>query len=459
MGRVGRRSSNSRIHHLLNYSDKKLFIVFFILAAALVVDNSFSQVADLVRDQIVSFWGWVLFVAIAATYATCQFLIMEMIRTKIKERGSGANRISMVITIVQYVLISIIVFLIVQMVVSSQYYKDLLTATTTISWISALFLTTLLTVRLLSWYKTHKQPIVLLYGLAAACMVLTGIATIVFFDAVLLTKDPLIFPESEVLFNPGYEEGAPIFYALDLIYYSQTVYILLLWGGTVLLLYHNYKRVGQAKFWTLVSLPVIAFMSIFLSFYQDIAPTSPVTEAISSNFFIPILLLLYSGYGVSVIWGLSFIFVGRILKHGINARAYMIIAGFGFILFGITSVASVSFPAYPPYGISTMAALPLSMFMVLIGLSYSAISVAQDQTLRTSIRKSVKDMKFLESIGTAQIEQDLQKRVLTIAKKNSDVMTEQTGVQPSLTEDEMKEYLVMVVNEIKRTEHDATQKK
>lgn len=99
------------------------------------------------------------------------------------------------------------------------------------------------------------------------------------------------------------------------------------------------------------------------------------------------------------------------------------------------------------------------MFMVLIGLSYSAISVAQDQTLRTSIRKSVKDMKFLQSIGTAQIEQDLQKRVLTIAKKNSDVMTEQTGVQPSLTEDEMKEYLDMVVSEVKRTEHDATQKK
>jgi transcription initiation factor IIE alpha subunit len=63
-------------------------------------------------------------------------------------------------------------------------------------------------------------------------------------------------------------------------------------------------------------------------------------------------------------------------------------------------------------------------------------------------------MKFLESIGTAQMEQELQKRVLTIAKENSDVMTEETGVQPSLTEDEMKEYLNMVVNEIRRTKHD-----
>ena len=69
-------------------------------------------------------------------------------------------------------------------------------------------------------------------------------------------------------------------------------------------------------------------------------------------------------------------------------------------------------------------------------------------------------MKFLESIGTDQMEQELQKKVLTIAKENSDVMTEKTGIQPSLTEDEMKEYLDMVVNEIKRTGmNDTTQKK
>jgi hypothetical protein len=68
-------------------------------------------------------------------------------------------------------------------------------------------------------------------------------------------------------------------------------------------------------------------------------------------------------------------------------------------------------------------------------------------------------MKFLESIGTAQMEQELQKRVLTIAKENSDDMTEETGVQPSLTEDQMKEYLDMVSNEVKRTKHDTLQKK
>ena len=87
--------------------------------------------------------------------------------------------------------------------------------------------------------------------------------------------------------------------------------------------------------------------------------------------------------------------------------------------------------------------------MILSGLSYSAISVAQDAALRRSIRKNVRDMKFIENIGTAQMEQELQKRVLTIAKKNSDIMTEETGVQPSLSEDDMKQYLEEVLKEIK----------
>jgi hypothetical protein len=168
------------------------------------------------------------------------------------------------------------------------------------------------------------------------------------------------------------------------------------------------------------------------------------------------LLLLYSGIAVGVVIGLGFILIGRFLKHGTDARAYMIIAGFGFMIFFNTSVAQIDQTPYPPYGIVSLSATPLSVFMIVVGLSYSAISVAQDQTLRQIVRKSAKDMKFLESIGSAQMEQELQERVLIITKKISDNMVEETGVQPSLTEDEMKEYLNMVVNEVKHIRHDDT---
>lgn len=417
---------------------------------ALIAENSFSQVADIVRDQIVSFWGVVLFIAISVVYAFGQFFILEIIKAKNREVSGSIGISENVTTIVQYILTSIIVFAILEVLFSSQYHRDLLIASITISYGAAIFLTVLLTWKLLFWYKIYKRPIVLLYGLAAVFIVLTHISTLIWSDAVLLQKESVVLPESEVLFDPGFEEGSAVYFILSILYYFQTTFILLLWGGTVLLLYHNFKRIGRVKFWILVSLPIVSFMSIFISFYQDIAPTSPVTEAISSNFMIPILLLNYSGLAVGVIFGLSFMLIGRFLKHGIHSRDYMIVAGFGFMIFTWANGATLIQAAYPPYGIATVSALPLSLFMILNGLSYSAVSVAQDITLRRSIRKNVKDMKFLESIGTAQMEQELQKRVLTIAKKNSEIMTEETGVQPSLSEDDMKQYLEEeVIQEIK----------
>ena len=454
-------NSNSRLHHIVNYySERKLFVVFFVLMVALIVDNSFSINADIFRDQIVSFWGVVLFVAIFAVYAFGLFFILEMVKAKNRQVSGSIGISENVTTIVQYALISIIVIVILEVLFSAQYHSDLLIASTTISHGVAIFLAALLAWKLFSWYKIHKkQSLVLLFGLAAALISFTSISYLFWSDAVLVTKASIVFPASEVTFNPGYEEGSLLNLLDYVLHGTLTAFVLLLWGGTVVMLYHNFKRIGQVKFWVLVTLPVISFMGILTVIIQEIAPTSLAPILTPSNLMIPLWLLYYSGLSMGVVIGLAFILIGRFLKNGSHSRDYMIITGFGFMIFIWAYSAILTQAAYPPYGIATISALPLSLFMILNGLSYSAISVAQDQTLLRSIRKSLKDMKFLESIGRAQMEQDLQKKVLTIAKKNSDVMKEKTGVQPSLTEDEMKEYLNMVVSEIKRTEHDARQKK
>jgi hypothetical protein len=194
-----RKKNYSRIYHVLNYTDRKLFIVFFVLMVALIAENSFSQVADIVRDQIVSFWGVVLFVATSVVYAFGQFFILEIVKAKNREVSGSIGISENVITIVQYILTAIIVFVILEVLFRSQYHRDLLIASITISYGAAIFLTVLLTWKLLSWYKIHKQPIVLLYGLRAAFIVLTHISTLIWSDAVLIQKASVVFPESEVL--------------------------------------------------------------------------------------------------------------------------------------------------------------------------------------------------------------------------------------------------------------------
>lgn len=88
----------------------------------------------------------------------------------------------------------------------------------------------------------------------------------------------------------------------------------------------------------------------------------------------------------------------------------------------------------------------------LLGLYSSAITVSQDTALRLSIRKSLTDQaKFLDSMGSAHMEQELQSTVIKIAKKHSDVLTEKTGVDASMTESDIKEYMAMVLNEIHKS--------
>ena len=48
------------------------------------------------------------------------------------------------------------------------------------------------------------------------------------------------------------------------------------------------------------------------------------------------------------------------------------------------------------------------------------------------------------------MEQEIQKKVITFTKRIQDNMTEETGIQSSLTDEDMKEYLEQVIREVKK---------
>ena len=59
--------------------------------------------------------------------------------------------------------------------------------------------------------------------------------------------------------------------------------------------------------------------------------------------------------------------------------------------------------------------------------------------------------KLLYSVGTAQMERELQTSVLTIAKKTSDELKENSGIEASLSEDDIRDYMSLVIKELKRS--------
>ena len=162
-----------------------------------------------------------------------------------------------------------------------------------------------------------------------------------------------------------------------------------------------------------------------------------------------IIIFNFATIFTGVIFGVAFLSVAKTLKKDSDLRNHMIIAAWGFTLFYIAGSATASQAAYPPYGLASISFVGLSCYLIYSGLYSSAVTISQDIALRNSIRKSVNEQsKLLHGMGTAQMQQELESKVLTINKKVSNMMEEETGVEPSMTDEDIKEHIEMVRKEI-----------
>lgn len=90
--------------------------------------------------------------------------------------------------------------------------------------------------------------------------------------------------------------------------------------------------------------------------------------------------------------------------------------------------------------------------MILLGLYSSAISVSTDIELRKSIKKStLRESKFLDSMGIAQMDKELMKRMVLKAREEQKERTQESGVVASLGEED-------IINIVKETESNVRDK-
>jgi|GEM_PF-2827171 len=102
---------------------------------------------------------------------------------------------------------------------------------------------------------------------------------------------------------------------------------------------------------------------------------------------------------------------------------------------------------YPPFGFITQAFIPLGAFLLLVGIFSSAKVISRDSAVRKEFYKSASSqLSLLKTIGISQMEKELEKDVKAVEKKVS--VSEPTGDIPQLEEQEAKEILHDVLNEL-----------
>jgi len=136
---------------------RKLLVLFAVVIATILIDSEVGVVSDFIPEKISSSAGISLFVCIAIIFAICGFFILSYVKQISKESGATIlhlTRTHKLVTVVQYVLVAIIAFVVLQIVIALQYNTFPLALIISISYGLWIMTMALLARAFYSWYKS-----------------------------------------------------------------------------------------------------------------------------------------------------------------------------------------------------------------------------------------------------------------------------------------------------------------
>lgn len=428
----------------LDKYDKNMLVAIFVVVTILTTDTMISQVADYLAPQLISSTSIILFCIFCIAGGITQYFILQYAKRKIRyqySKSSPTRRMHKVVTVIQYSLFAVVLYLIFQILYSSSYSSYLLVGLTVGSYFLGTGLMSYFAYKFLSWYLSNKNSlIVLLYSISFSLIALASSLAVTGDLYNFASKPTTVFPTSVVEF-PSNEEGTIPFFLNTIYHYLDLFSFVFVWGATVLLL-HEYIRRWRLRHWILVSFPLVYFLSTFVDF---VGIYTPATDSEWITYYIYASLNSTAG---GLLFGFAFLIVARYI-HNNTVKGYIIITAYGFVLLFISNQVTLVASSFPPFGAATITYFGLSSYLALIGLYTAALSVSQDASLRKSIKKSVIDKsKLLGSIGHAEMQQEIEKWVRVVDRTDNEI-----NIPGSMTEDDIRIYIQDILYKVRKKTH------
>jgi drug/metabolite transporter superfamily protein YnfA len=427
----------------IRISNKTFIIIAAVTISFLSVELLLSNIS--LATSVSSYENIVIFVLVAIMFIVGQHLIFAFLRNNTRTVVNKSTSISLLAKAIipfQYFLVAIILFIIFQMLVESRYSTWLLTLGTLLGYSIGASVMGLLCLRFFLWYKSSKNFALLLYGLATATITIRLLITLVFFTTLLLTATPERTPSSDVFYQE-FEEESPV----ALLNYSYTasssVGLLLMWISTVILLRDYYSRSWSIKYWIIVAIiPIYSLSDYFIT--DEVVAGSIGFDTVNYYIFIT-----FQGIVAGILLSIPFWAMGANLRtNSVSLGDYMSIAALGIILFFMASSLSIDHAPYPPFGFILLSSIGLSAYMIMTGVYSSAVAVSIDTELRRFIRISTEDrMKLIDTIGLAEVNRGVQTKVEELSEK----LIQESGIESSLDDQQIRDYIAEVVEELERT--------
>lgn len=428
-------------------------IIGVLIETAIIRVSGFEAEGDLNTDVKI-------FVGLGIFSVCSQLIILKFVRNKVKKSLLSRNHmhvgsINRAVIIVQVGIIISLLIVIAEVLLTSSYHAILIKAIIVISFLTASCLTVLLSWRFILWIKPNRNRLIIAYLLASLSISVSGTAGVAYLLDQLSYRPDVIYPKAYGDFITHVERGnSSLVYVYAI---SSAIAFVLLWVGTVFLLQSYRKKLGRSKYWMIMSIPLLYFLSQFEPLILNVLLSYVSTDPFLFNLVYVIMVDASRPIG-GVLFGLAFIQIARKLDNQ-EVKSYLAISGIGFLLLLVSYQAQALITApFPPLGLLSASYFGLSSYLIFIGLYSSAVSISQDSKLRDSIRRSVEsEVKFIGSIGEAEMDNRILEQVLMASRKVSDTMPEETGVSTSLSDTEIKQYIEEVLGEIHKKNHEKSE--
>src|ERR687890_2465143 len=441
--------------------NKKTYLMTFIAWAIIITDVIFGTFLDALGKPLNSSFGVILFITMSITvffaglYALRDYMVALR---KDLEAPSFFNRLYKATPIFLYALLVIFGAIIVEMVLFSQYSTYLLILIVLISAVAILFFG-FRTYKFLSWFKSsvnrRHNIMILAFAVSSMLLCISMTATTALNTKVLvLSRPPSIdseFPSSNSMASRHLSSIELIIHFYIFLVPQVTAIAIAEIVAVAYFLRYFKDKIGRATFWTLIILPPVLFLTgIFAP--QLIKSTGSEFVYMEPRFLIFRVIGTAGWVAADFVIAYAYLLVAKTLERQITSRNkiinYLIIAALSTILVSPTTNNWITNSSYPPFGAIQRAFLVLASLLFSIGIYSVALSVAQDSELRHLARKYVKEYALLDTLGNAQENAEIMRKLVKLIHKQAGAMEKETGVEsPTLDDNEVRQYIDLVITE------------
>jgi len=442
--------SQSVVKQTLN--DRTTLAVFVIVIALTIANLCYDiLVGGLYFQEMSSALGILLFIGtitasfVAGRYDLTRFVNQMMLSKRKKIKRTKMHR---AINVVYYITLAILVLIAFQILTTNQYSVDLYIALAVIAFGTATIAASQIAAKFFSWYRSNKNLIVLLYAVTFALVAL-GIGIVVVVNSIhILTEKggTKITPQNSQAEDSSKESRLFNYTSLPL----RAAYVVY-WIANVLLLRNYVGKIGKRKFWIIVSIPLVLYLAT--GFLISLSSATTGTALLGLGFLTVVRMLIALTATISgIFFAIIYFTVSAAMKDvkQTEIQNYLKCSAYGTMILIVTLTLPLSSLLYPPFTLVSWAFMGFGIYLLSLGFYSVATSISQDIMLRKSIRNLViSESQIFDSMGTAQMQSELQGRISKIVQQQEEEMEKHTEIKSSLTEEDMKSYLGEVIREVK----------